>query len=451
MTNNGDRAAAEATRREPPFYWGAATAAYQIEGAWNEDGKGLSIWDVFTHRRGKIHANENGDVACDHYHRYREDVGLMKQLGLNAYRFSISWPRVIPDGAGRVNGAGIDFYKRLVDSLLEAGIEPFVTLFHWDLPQALQEQGGWASDDAVGWFAEYAGVVYRELADRVRYVITINEIFSYAMIGNLVGVHAPGKHSPRAMVRVVHNQLLAHAAAYDVIKAERGDANVGISHILFPVHPARPVDRKVAERGNDLLMRPYLDPLFKGCYPDRWKRLMKVGLSGKGPGEVERVKGKYDFLGLNHYTRVLVRRAPVPVLRMLPVRARGAEYTEMGWEVCPDAFEELFGMLRDEYGNPPIYVTESGAAYPDRVESDGSVHDPQRVEYLKQYVGAMQRARAAGSDVRGYFVWSLMDNFEWSFGTSKRFGLVYTDYTTQERIVKDSGRFYSDLVRRSTD
>ncbi len=431
----------------PRFLWGAATAAYQIEGAWNADGKGPSIWDEFVRRPGRIASGDRGDVACDHYHRYPEDVALMGDLGLSAYRLSISWPRVIPEGTGRVNRTGLDFYRRLIDTLLERGITPVVTLFHWDLPARLQRRGGFAAREIVDDFRAYTDTVVRALRDRVRHWITINEPFSYSVLGHLTGEQAPGRRNPWLGFRVARNTMLAHSEAYRTIKSIDPEAQVGVSQLLIPAVPARPEDVTAAERADRLINGLFMDPLFHGAYPDTVRRLLHFFI-GRHSADARSVQGTYDFLGLNHYFPVRVRRAPIPGFGFLPVGAlREQEQTAMGWPIAPDAFERLLARIRVEYGNPPVYVTENGAAFPDRPAPDGSVPDPRRIRFLSDYLERLHRAIGAGSDIRGYFVWSLMDNFEWAYGFEKRFGLVYVDYRTQRRTIKASGHWYARLCR----
>lgn len=431
----------------PSFLWGAATAAYQIEGAWNAADKGRSIWDDFVRRRGKIANGDRGDVACDHFNRYPEDISIMADLGLSAYRLSISWPRVIPDGDGRVSEAGLDFYRGLIDNLLEHGITPFVTLFHWDLPARLQARGGFGNREMIDIFRRYAATMVEQLGSRVRHWITVNEPFSFSILGHLVGEQAPGKRNPWASFRVARNLMLAHAAAYHDIKDRQPESQVGIAQLLIPTIPRSQRDREASERADHLINGIFMDPLFHGAYPDPIRKTLHFFM-GRHIPDARSIAGTYDFLGLNHYFPVWIRRAPIPGIGFVPVGImREAEQTAMGWPIAPDAFERLLGRIRSEYGNPPVYVTENGAAFPDRMSPDGSVSDPRRIKYLSSYLERLHRALAGGSDVRGYFVWSLMDNFEWAYGYAKRFGLVYVDYPSQRRIVKASGHWYSSICR----
>ena len=382
------------------FLWGTATSAYQIEGAWDADGKGPSVWDAFCRQPGAIADGQSGDVACDHYRRFREDVELMAGLGMNAYRFSVSWPRVLPVGTGAVNEAGLAFYERLVDALLEHGIRPFLTLYHWDTPLALHELGGWESPDAPAWFAEYAALVAGRLGDRVRDWATLNEPQVVASHGYATGVHAPGIRDKAASLRVADGLMRAHDAAAEAVRATAPGARVGIALNLMPCHP--PGDEE-ATRMDDEVNRWYLDRAFAT---------------------------PLDFLGVNYYTRFLVGGPPPH-----------AERTATGWEVYPPGMTEVLLRVHRDYGPPSIYVTENGAAYPDAVE------DPERIAYLADHIAAVADARDAGAPVDGYFVWSLLDNFEWATGFTKRFGIVRVDYGTQERTVKASGRWYGRLVR----
>lgn len=427
--------------------WGAATAAYQIEGAWNRDGRARSIWDDFVRRRGKIANGHTGDVACDHYNRYAEDVSIMSRLGLNAYRMSISWPRILPTGEDEVNPDGLDFYRRLLDQLHAHGITPVVTLFHWDLPARIQRIGGFASPAIIDRFRRYAETVVRELSDRVRHWITLNEPLSFSLLGHLTGEQAPGRRNPWLSFRVARHAMVAHAAAYRAIKDLQPESEVGISQLVIPTIPAGSRDVTAATRADHLINGLFMDPLLTGSYPETAERFLRFFL-GRRAAQATHIEGTLDFLGLNHYFPVRIRRAPIPGLGFVPVATlREEEQTDMGWPIAPDAFERLLARIRVEYGNPPVYITENGAAFPDVVGPDGSVADPQRIRFLSQYLERVHRAINAGSDLRGYFVWSLMDNFEWAYGYEKRFGLVYVDYPTQRRTIKASGAWYSRLCR----
>lgn len=432
------------------FLWGTATSAYQLEGAATADGKGPSIWDTFSHTPGKTNRAETGDVACDHYHRYRDDVRLMADLGFNAYRFSIAWPRVIPAGTGAANDRGLDFYHRLVDALLERGLRPFVTLYHWDLPQALEDRGGWGSRDTAAAFGDYATLVGRRLGDRVKDWITLNEPFAVTLMGYILGQHAPGKEEPALAFQVSHHLNLAHGDAVRALRAAVSDARVGITHVSFPVYPAsdREADRAAARRLDGFANRWFWEPTVRGSYPEDMFPHIK-GLEPEiAPGDMERMCPRIDFFGHNSYTRAVVRDAPEsPIAGVAPLPPAGPQ-TDMGWEIYPEHLYDSLTRIAGEYGNPEIYITENGAAFTDEV-TDGAVNDPQRVDYLRTHLAAAHRALTDGVRLRGYFCWSLLDNFEWSFGYSKRFGIVYVDFGTQRRIVKASGHFLREVARRN--
>ncbi|MBP6786384.1 MAG: beta-glucosidase [Candidatus Promineofilum sp.] len=442
------------------FLFGAATSAYQIEGGWDADGKGPSIWDRFSHQPGRIHNGDTGDTAAETYRDFQTDIDIMRGLGLDAYRFSIAWSRVMPDGRGRVNNKGLDYYDRLVDELLAQGLLPFPTLFHWDMPQALQDvKGGFAQRDAAEYFADYATTVVGRLGDRVDHWTTLNEPWVHATLGCLIGAHAPGRRNPWAYLRTVHYQLLAHGLAAARIRSLSPTARVGIALNLTPFYPAGDGrhDREAADMGDQLLNRLFLDPLFRGRYPDPLWRKMRLFQPRIRPGDMDLIAQPLDFLGVNYYTRSVLRyHRLVPLLHLWPkdlgiiagldVEAEGT-YTAMGWEVYPAGLFETLLRLKKEYGNPTIYVTENGAAFLDTVEPDGRIRDEARRVYLEQHLAVVGAAARAGVDVRGYFVWSIIDNFEWAHGYDKRFGLVHVDFATQQRIIKDSGYWYARLIR----
>ncbi|MDX2406728.1 GH1 family beta-glucosidase [Streptomyces microflavus] len=431
------------------FTWGVATAAYQIEGAVTEDGRSPSIWDTFSHTPGKIDNGDTGDVACDHYHRVPEDIGLIKQVGAEAYRFSLAWPRVVPDGDGPVNKAGLDFYDRLVDGLLEAGVTPFATLYHWDLPQVLQDRGGWTVRETSEHFAAYASQVVERLGDRVKDWATLNEPLCSAWIGHLEGRMAPGLTDLTAAVRASYHLHLGHGLAVQAIRAASSDARVGIVNNLSPIEPASTseADLAAARRADGHINRWWLDPVLGRGYPQDMVELYGVELPVQ-PGDLETIAAPLDWLGLNYYFRQIVTADPsgrAPGFTQVPVT--GARHTHMDWEVYADGLEQLLLRLTEEYGVERIYVTENGSAFQDTVAADGSVHDPERVRYLEEHLAACARAVAKGAPLAGYFAWSLLDNFEWAYGYDKRFGLVHVDYATQRRTVKTSGRRYAELVR----
>jgi len=430
------------------FSWGTATAAYQIEGAWNADGKGPSIWDTLCRVPGAIANGDTGDVACDHYRRFPDDVALMAELGANAYRFSISWPRIVPNGTGRVNERGLAFYETLVDALLDREIRPVVTLYHWDLPQALQERGGWAAPDAAGWFGELADVVGRRLGDRVRDWITVNEPAVVAFIGHAEGRHAPGARDFGVALRVAHHLLLAHGAGAAALRAAATNARIGIALNLHPCAPATdaPADVAASLRLDGHQNRWFLDPLFGRGYPSDLVEWYGPLFPDSLAGELADFRGGLDLLGVNYYTRFVARaggNGPLGVERVIPVDARR---TSTGWEVFPEGLRELLVRVHEDYGPIPLAVTENGAAYDDVPNADGSVEDDERTRFLAVHVDAAAQAVAAGVALEGYFVWSLLDNFEWAEGYAKRFGLVYVDYPTQRRTVKASGHWYGALV-----
>ena len=429
------------------FLWGAATSSYQIEGAWQADGKGESIWDRFTHTPGKIEDATTGDVANNHYEHWESDIALMSQLGLHSYRFSIAWPRILPDGRGRVNQAGLDFYSRLVDSLLEAGIAPNATLYHWDLPQALQDAGGWPERSTVDAFVEYADVVTRRLGDRVPMWATFNEPWVIAILGHELGVHAPGHHSQAEAVRAAHHLLLAHGQALPVIRANSPAADVGIVLNLVPQIPASSsaADIQAARLTDGTLNRWFLDPLAGFGYPNDVAAHYGAALDVVQPGDMETMAAPIDYLGVNYYMRGIVRSSDEPTSAPQTVFT-GDEKTDMDWEVYPQGLSDTLLRLHTHYHFPALYVTENGAAYKDQVAADGAVHDEERISYFRRYLLETARAIALGVPLRGYFAWSLMDNFEWSRGLSKRFGLVYVDFDTQARIMKDSAYWYGDVI-----
>jgi beta-glucosidase len=419
------------------FVWGAATASYQIEGATTADGRGESIWDRFCATPGKVRGGDSGEIACEFYRRYREDVLLMRELGLDAFRFSIAWPRIMPDGRGPVNEAGLDFYDRLVDELLAAGIQPFPTLYHWDLPQALEDEGGWPARTTAEAFVPYVEAVVGRLGDRVTHWATHNEPWVAAWLGYSWGIHAPGRTNEQDAVDAAHHLLLSHGWASEVIRRDVPNAVVGIVLNLEHVDPLTDSDADVAaaRQVDGSANRWFLDPLFRGRYPDDLPYAPPVQR-----GDLETIAAPLDFLGVNNYFRFVVREGPEFV------DVPGAKRTGMGWEIHPESLYKLLVRLADDYGPPSIYITENGAAFDDVRTHDGEVHDVERVEYLATYIDAVTRARDEGVPVDGYFVWSFLDNFEWAEGYSKRFGIVYVDYPTQERVPKDSFHWYRQRI-----
>lgn len=438
------------TRREFPkgFLWGSATAAYQIEGSPLADGAGASIWQRFSHTPGKTVNGDTGDVACDHYRRYADDVKLMRELGMQAYRFSVGWGRVLPDGFGRVNEKGLGFYDRLVDTLLENGIEPLCTLYHWDLPEALDNRGGWLNPDIANWFAEYASVMYRKLDGRVKTWATLNEPWVVTDGGYLHGALAPGHENLFEAPIASHHLLRAHGAAVKAYRAE-GKNQVGIVVNIEPKHPASndAADIAATKRADAYMNRQYLDPLFFGKYPDEMKEVFGEAWPEWPAEDYALIQQKIDWLGLNYYTRGVTKADPTA----WPVGGRneppkGAVLTETGWELYPKGLTDTLVWMKERYGDLPLYVTENGAAMKDPPIAAGRVHDQHRVDYLRTHLSAVNDAIKAGVDVRGYMVWSLLDNLEWSLGYSKTFGVVHVDFQTQKRTPKDSARFYSEVI-----
>ncbi|MFI6560489.1 GH1 family beta-glucosidase [Streptomyces sp. NPDC050534] len=431
------------------FLWGTATAAYQIEGAAAEDGRAPSIWDTYSHTPGKVAGNDNGDVACDHYHRWREDIGLMRQLGANAYRLSVAWPRVMPGGDGPVNPKGLAFYDELIDALLQAGITPSVTLYHWDLPQALQDRGGWPERDTALAFAEYASVVAERLGDRVTHWATLNEPLCSAWIGHLEGRMAPGLTDLTAAVRASYHLLLGHGLAVDAIRAAAPSAQVGIVTNLSTVHAATDRDEDVAaaRRQDGHINRWWLDPVYGRGFPADMREVYGVELP-EHEGDLAKIAAPLDWHGLNYYMPSTVADDPsAPAPHVRSVRSLGVPRTGMDWEIDANGIETLLLRLTDEYPVRRLYVTENGSAYPDVVRPDGTVDDPERQDYLERHLAACASAIRKGVPLAGYFAWSLLDNFEWAYGYDKRFGLVHVDYRTQVRTIKGTGYRYADIIR----
>ncbi|MFE9310890.1 GH1 family beta-glucosidase [Streptomyces sp. NPDC006706] len=431
------------------FRWGTATSAYQIEGAVAEDGRSPSIWDTFSHTPGKIDNDDHGDIACDHYHRWREDVALMSRLGLNAYRLSIAWPRVMPDGDGLVNPKGLDFYDELIDGLLQAGITPSVTLYHWDLPQALQDRGGWPERETAEHFAAYASVVAERLGDRVSHWTTLNEPLCSAWIGHLEGKMAPGLTDLTAAVRASYHLLLGHGLAAQAIRAATPGAEVGIVNNLSTVFPASDSseDEAAARRHDGHVNRWWLDPVHGRGFPADMREVYGVDLPER-PGDLDIIAAPLDWLGLNYYFPATVADDPDgPVPHARSVRRPDVPRTGMDWEIDASGIETLLLRLTHEYGARKLYVTENGSAFPDTVGPDGTVDDPERRDYLVGHLAACASAARKGAPLAGYFAWSLLDNFEWAYGYAKRFGLVHVDYATQARTIKGSGHRYADIVR----
>jgi beta-glucosidase len=446
------------------FLWGTATASYQVEGAVEEDGRGPSIWDTFSHTPGKVLHGDTGDIACDQYHRLEGDLDLLESLGVQAYRFSVAWPRIQPEGSGPANQRGIDHYRRLVEGLRSRSIEPMLTLYHWDLPQALEDRGGWRSRETSERFAEYAGIVYEALGDSVRLWITLNEPWVAAWMGHGYGMHAPGHTDPAEALAATHHLLLGHGLALGAMRSAGAAENrFGITLNLHPARPARDreADVEAARRVDEQANRLYLDPIFRGEYPEgllSHYRERGVELPPVRDGDLETISGPVDFLGVNYYFRHHVREAPGeasgPSEIFSDLDARGivphdAQKTAMGWPVEPEGLTQILVRIKDEYARLPIYVTENGAAFHDYVDPEGGVDDEERVAFLDAHFRAAHAAIEQGVDLRGYMVWSLLDNFEWAEGYSKRFGMVFVDYGTQRRIPKTSARWYREVIERN--
>jgi beta-glucosidase len=432
------------------FLWGAATSAYQVEGSPLADGAGASIWHRFVQMPGTIQGGDTGHVACDHYRRAGDDVTLMRDLGLNAYRLSIAWGRILPTGRGRVNRPGLAFYERLVDALLASNIQPLITLYHWDLPAALEDLGGWLNPDSAAWFAEYTDVVVRALDDRVRLWITLNEPWVIVDGGYMRGALAPGHQNPAEAGLVAYHLLRAHAAAVDAYRAS-GRHQIGLAVNLEPQYPATTgtADRDAAARMDDYFNKQFLDPVFLGTSPASLRDVYGGVFAGGPEHDLAPIRRPIDFLGINYYSRSVVRADPAarPAQAARVIQPQSA-YTDMGWEIYPAGLTDILRWVRDRYGPIPLYITENGAAFLEPDASDGTrLEDDQRIDYLRRHLRAAGDAMAAGVDLRGYFVWSLLDNFEWNFGYAKRFGIVHVDRETLRRTPKASAYFYRDVIR----
>ena len=426
------------------FLWGVASSSYQIEGAWNEDGKGESIWDRFSHTPGNIKNGDTGDIACDHYHRYTEDVALMKELGVQAYRFSISWPRVLPKGKGDANRAGLNFYRRLVDELLQSGIEPWVCLYHYDLPQALQDEGGWANPNIIQYFADYAELMARELGDIVKRWVILNEPRPIAWLGHFTGIHAPGIKNLGLALKVSHHLQLAQGKAIQTLRNVNQNFQIGTVIDINAVHPISDdeKDREAANNLDEFWNGWYINPLFKGKFPPLAE---KIGLK-PSQEDMSLIKQPLDFLGVNYYTRSLATYDPSNPVTRAKVVKKNTPTTERGWEIYPNGLYEVLMRLRTDYGNPLLYVTENGAAFEDNVVKDGKVQDDDRIAFLRDHIAAAYRAIKDGVRLNGYFVWTIIDNFEWAEGYSKRFGLVHTNYQSLKRTPKKSFYWYKQVI-----
>jgi beta-glucosidase len=430
----------------PDFVWGAATSAYQIEGAVADDGRGESIWDRFCHTPGRVHDGHTADVATDHYHRWPQDVNLMAGLGIGGYRFSVAWPRVLPEGRGNVNSPGLGFYDRLVDALVNHGIEPFVTLYHWDLPQVLEDEGGWTNRATAEAFAEYAGLVVERLGDRVHHWLTINEPACVAELGHRIGTHAPGRSSMAEALAAAHHLLLAHGLAVERVRSITPESQVGIAIDVWPQHPAslHILDLEAASIAHDRLNHWYLDPIAGLGYPAQTAARAGWQQEEVEPGDLDIVAVPIDYLGINYYSRAIVASDALPdEQRPDPIRPSAA-VTDMLWEIYPSGLTEVLEWSHRRYGFPAIYITENGVASDDR--SGPPFVDNDRISYMRQHIAAAHLAMSRGVPLRGYFAWSLFDNFEWERGYAMRFGLVRIDYETLERTVRESGRWYARVA-----
>jgi beta-glucosidase len=438
------------------FHWGAATAAYQIEGAWKEDGKGESIWDRFTHTAGKIKNGDTGDVACDSYHRWRDDIALLRAMNLSSYRFSISWPRIQPAGSGAANSKGVDYYSRLVDALLEARIRPFVTLYHWDLPQALEDAGGWPNRETASRFADYVDLIARALGDRVSDWSLFNEPSAFVDLGYLEGTHAPGRKSLIDFLRASHTVNLAQGAAFRALKATQPSARVGTAFSMSACEPATDSDsdRLAAERCHAITNLWFLEPALHGRYPEALAFLPETAMRIRS-GDLDKMRAPLDFIGINLYYRTIasatgaLERLSHTQQWLFPVKMTGGQQgpkTDIGWEVWPQALYDTVMRITRDFNHPQIEITESGCAYNDVPDATGVVRDTRRIAYHRQYLQALAAAIADGADVRGYHAWSLIDNFEWAEGFSQRFGLAYVDFKTQQRTIKESGKWYAKVA-----
>ncbi len=434
------------------FQWGVATSSFQIEGGAQQDGRGESIWDTFCKQQGKIFDKSNGDVACDHYNRLEQDLDLLKDLGVNAYRFSIAWPRIYPQGFGTLEPRGLDFYKRLMEGLLQRDITPFPTLYHWDLPQALQDVGGWTHDDTPLHFASYAETVIKALGSYTPHWTTLNEPHVFCYLGYELGVHAPGHTSRKEHMQAIRNALRAHGLGAQAIRTHKSNALVGIANCYPLPEPLADNSIEAADWADQMTNRIYFDPFLKGTVPPFVAQEMeKVGIKISSH-DLSQIQGKLDFVGINYYNRMLARPGGFPEKPYVLEHPRypGVQITDIGWEVYPQGLEEVLRRMRDDYGNLPVYITENGASYHDGVSADGMVHDQRRVEFYQKHLGAVANAQQNGCNVAGYFAWSMMDNFEWSHGYSQRFGIVHVDYATQKRTLKDSALWYRDYIRAKT-
>jgi len=432
------------------FLWGVATSAYQVEGAWNTDGRGLSIWDQFSQSEGNIKTGQNGNTACDFYHRYPEDIAITNDLNFQAFRFSLSWPRILPSGRSPVNQKGVDFYNRVIDECLHKGLEPWITLFHWDLPQDLEDRGGWRNRDIIEWFSDYARVCADAFGDRVKNWMVLNEPFAFTALGYLLGMHAPGAYGMKNFLPAAHHAAMCQSAGGRILREYVKDARIGTTQSIVIVDPRTqdPADLEAAKRSDALLNRLFIEASLGMGYPVNDLPVLS-GIEKYMQGDdAELLKFGFDFIGIQNYTRVVVKHGSiVPWLKGMPVSPKKrhvSPVTEMGWEVYPEGIYRALKYYA-KYPVRDIYVTENGAAFKD-IPEDGRVHDPERTRFFKAYLESVLRAKNEGVNVKGYFVWSFLDNFEWAEGYRPRFGLVYVDFKSQERIIKDSGYWFREFL-----
>lgn len=436
------------------FKWGAATAAYQIEGAFDKDGKGLSIWDTFCQKKDKIKNGDTGKVACDHYHLFKEDIKLMKKIGLESYRFSIAWTRIFPKGLGEINQKGLYFYIKLVDELIKAGIEPVITLYHWDLPQSLQDIGGWESNKTIEAFVNYAEVIFKTFNGKVKKFITHNEPFVVSMLGNFKGIHAPGIKDKRVALKVAHNLMRSHGLAVKKFSNLKIDGEIGITLNLTKAYSYSKdsKDIKAAKLFEDYLNNWFLGPILKGKYPEKLLKIYQDEFENIDflQKDLDIISEPIDFLGINYYSRALVKyNKDSKLYGIETIKKQSSEYTAMNWEIYPKGLYDLLINIKENHADIPLYITENGAAFEDKVEN-GRVNDKRRIDYLKKHFKSAKKAIEDGVDLKGYFVWSLMDNFEWAFGYSKRFGIIHIDYETKKRTLKDSAYYYKKVIKENS-
>lgn len=435
------------------FIWGSATSSYQIEGAFDQDGKGESIWDRFCHTPGTIINGDTGDVACDHYHRYKEDIALMKEIGLQSYRYSISWPRIFPEGKGQYNEKGLDFYKRLTYELLENDIKPSITLYHWDLPQKLQDIGGWANRDVTDYFVDYVGLLFEKLGDIVPFWVTQNEPWIVAFLGNMRGVHAPGIKNLKTTLEVFHNLLLSHGKAVGAYRQLNLPGKIGIAPNFATKYPAsdKIEDIKACELADGVLNKWFIHPVFKGEYPqDIVKFYSDRGVEFNYlPEDMKIIGAAIDFLAINYYSSEFVKHHPVDGFVDINNELSQFERTEMDWIIYPKGLYDLLLRLDNDCNKIDIIISENGAAFDDKIDENGNINDVKRMEYIKEHLIHAHKAIEKGVNLKGYYLWSLLDNFEWSYGYSKRFGIIHVDHKSQKRTIKNSGYLYKDIIKNN--